>query len=290
MRIVIDCDPGGVPGANVDDFLALAYALASPHLHLQAVWTVAGNATSSEGWVAATDFLARAGTTIAVRRGAENPLVPPTASQRTDTSPAPPPTATSVLASDLADADALVCLGPLTNAAAVLAEHPRALEGLPVWAMAGSWDPPVDTNARLDIPALARMLHHPHLVLVPLTLTRHLALPLPTWRTAALDGLGRLVAPRVDAWLNHPQCRRPPGGLWIHDVVALAGPEPGMLTVSDASVDLAENGSLCAGSHRVRMATGASLKIIARLSSALSHHNLATEQSGPSLRDPARLL
>ena len=45
MRLIIDCDPGnGVPGANVDDGLALALALAAkPQLQLELISIVAGN-------------------------------------------------------------------------------------------------------------------------------------------------------------------------------------------------------------------------------------------------------
>ena len=44
MRIIIDCDPGnGIPGANIDDGLALALAIAAPQIALEMITTVAGN-------------------------------------------------------------------------------------------------------------------------------------------------------------------------------------------------------------------------------------------------------
>lgn len=44
MRVIIDCDPGnGIPGANIDDGLALALAIAAPQISLEMITTVAGN-------------------------------------------------------------------------------------------------------------------------------------------------------------------------------------------------------------------------------------------------------
>ena len=50
LPIIIDCDPGnGIPGANVDDALALVYALRNAKLDCRAVWTVFGNTPSDTG-------------------------------------------------------------------------------------------------------------------------------------------------------------------------------------------------------------------------------------------------
>ena len=50
LPIIVDCDPGnGIPGANVDDALALLYALRHPELDCRAVWTVFGNTPSDTG-------------------------------------------------------------------------------------------------------------------------------------------------------------------------------------------------------------------------------------------------
>lgn len=50
MKIIVDCDPGnGIPGANVDDAIALSFAARSPACDLRAVWTVCGNTSASEG-------------------------------------------------------------------------------------------------------------------------------------------------------------------------------------------------------------------------------------------------
>ena len=50
LPIIVDCDPGnGIPGANVDDALALLYGLRHPELDCRAVWTVFGNTPSDTG-------------------------------------------------------------------------------------------------------------------------------------------------------------------------------------------------------------------------------------------------
>lgn len=271
MRIVIDCDPGGgIAGANIDDVLALAYA--ARYHEVAAVWTVAGNVTSAEGWRCATETCSLLRLDVPVRRGADNPRVRPTSPGAA--AAAPPPASAEVLAGDLAGADALICLGPLTNVARLMESHPAALEGLAVWAMAGSWDRP-DTNARLDPAALARVLYLDSLTLVPITLTRHIAFPLTTWRRRAASPL----APWVDAWLEHPHCRRPPGALWIHDVVTAAGPEPGLVHTRQARLGLDRDGRLRPGPHAVTVATGASLAITRRLTAALADHNRDTNEA-----------
>lgn len=57
-RIILDCDPGnGVPGANVDDALALAYALRSPLVDVRAVWTVFGNTPPDLGYRCASEVI-----------------------------------------------------------------------------------------------------------------------------------------------------------------------------------------------------------------------------------------
>lgn len=61
LPIIIDCDPGnGIPGANVDDALALLYALRHPELDCRAVWTVFGNTPSETGAKCAQEIVDRA--------------------------------------------------------------------------------------------------------------------------------------------------------------------------------------------------------------------------------------
>ena len=61
LPIIVDCDPGnGIPGANVDDALALLYALRHPELECRAVWTVFGNTPSDTGAKCAQEIVDRA--------------------------------------------------------------------------------------------------------------------------------------------------------------------------------------------------------------------------------------
>ncbi|MCP3426160.1 nucleoside hydrolase [Rothia sp. AR01] len=84
MRLIIDCDPGnGVPGANVDDGLAIALALGSEGLpggveRVEAITTVGGNTPARVGAGVARELLRAAGREdVPVRTGAEAALVEP---------------------------------------------------------------------------------------------------------------------------------------------------------------------------------------------------------------------
>lgn len=79
LPIIIDCDPGnGIPGANVDDALALLYALRHPELDCRAVWTVFGNTPSDTGAKCAQEIVDRATpggqTPPHVQQGSTHPL------------------------------------------------------------------------------------------------------------------------------------------------------------------------------------------------------------------------
>ena len=79
LPIIVDCDPGnGIPGANVDDALALVYALRHPELDCRAVWTVFGNTPSDTGAKCAQEIVDRAAlsgqTPPCIRQGSTHPL------------------------------------------------------------------------------------------------------------------------------------------------------------------------------------------------------------------------
>ena len=79
LPIIIDCDPGnGIPGANVDDALALLYALRHPELDCRAVWTVFGNTPSDTGAQCAQKIVDRATligqTPPRIQQGSTRPL------------------------------------------------------------------------------------------------------------------------------------------------------------------------------------------------------------------------
>ena len=79
LPIIVDCDPGnGIPGANVDDALALLYALRHPDLDCRAVWTVFGNTPSETGAKCAQEIVDCAAftdqTPPRIRQGSTHPL------------------------------------------------------------------------------------------------------------------------------------------------------------------------------------------------------------------------
>ena len=80
LPIIIDCDPGnGIPGANVDDALALVYALRHPELDCRAVWTVFGNTPSETGTKCAHEIVDCAAVTgqapPRIQQGSTRPLL-----------------------------------------------------------------------------------------------------------------------------------------------------------------------------------------------------------------------
>ncbi len=76
MRIIIDCDPGnGIPGANIDDGLALALAIAAPQIALEMITTVAGNTPVDVGYAVARDLITQLDIPVAVYRGASRALL-----------------------------------------------------------------------------------------------------------------------------------------------------------------------------------------------------------------------
>ena len=80
LPIIVDCDPGnGIPGANVDDALALLYALRHPELDCRAVWTVFGNTPSDTGALCAQEIVDRTAlfgqTPPHIQQGSTRPLL-----------------------------------------------------------------------------------------------------------------------------------------------------------------------------------------------------------------------
>lgn len=80
LPIIVDCDPGnGIPGANVDDALALLYALRHPELDCRAVWTVFGNTPSDTGAKCAHEIVDCAAVTGQapphIQQGSTHPLL-----------------------------------------------------------------------------------------------------------------------------------------------------------------------------------------------------------------------
>lgn len=232
INLIIDCDPGnGVPGANVDDAIAIAYALRCRKLKTRAIWTVFGNTTSDVGYQSAAALLLSMGREdVPVRRGANGPMQgqreqwirkrekaaaspeAPAAWKSSDgakfmhTVPgvaapimAPAVTGPDQLARDVLDCDgpvSIAAIGPLTNIATLIKEEPRSLdhiEGISIMGGALGFGDEVDTNFAVD-PKAARMVFDSGipLTLIPLDVTRTTHLSQGCWdRTIAQADPGK---------------------------------------------------------------------------------------------------
>jgi inosine-uridine nucleoside N-ribohydrolase len=282
VRVVLDCDPGnGVPGADIDDGLALGLALRSPEIDLVAVTVVAGNVTVDRGVRSALEILDAAGaTSLPVHRGAEVPLVtdpapwrarldarrddptaqvqwqgePPAAS---GLEPDPVPAAQALV--DLVDASpgeiTVVAVGPLTNVAtAMLLDPAWAQKVQRLVVMGGSFDVPnvlQELNTSYDPEATNLVLNSAApMLLVPLdvTLQTHLRLTevdrLDRAGTALASYLGSTVRPWV-TWLAERFGR---DGCPLHDPLAVATLlDPTLVTTRTACVGIELRGSLTRG-------------------------------------------
>ncbi len=146
-RIHIDTDPG------LDDLLALAFALASPELRVEALTTVAGNASIEHVTDNTRRFLALTGLELPLGRGAAAPLLLP-ACDAVDVHgadgrggvelPSVPdtrlPDARQVLRHSLTErhVDRVVALGPLTNLAVLIEEEAELFAKTEIVWMGGS--------------------------------------------------------------------------------------------------------------------------------------------------------
>lgn len=253
-RIIIDCDPGnGIPGANTDDGLALALALASPELQTEMITTVSGNTPAETGAGVVRDLLARCGAEIPVYRGAGQALSEPPAAwrQHLDNSvqrlslaylwdKVPQPAA---FAADKAEAveriGELICaapgeitllvLGPLTNVALAMQRYPQMAESVAeIIVMGGVFcldDYLKDTNFGLDPEAASQVMNSgAKVTLVPMDVTVNTLLTLPDLAriTAAPGPLNAFVHDTLAPWIDYSVLTRGIGGSWIHDALVVA--------------------------------------------------------------------
>ena len=279
MRGISDCDPGnGVPGANVDDAVALVYALNNPNLHVEAIWTVFGNTSAREGARAARKLLADLDVhDIRVREGWDAPISGARSAHRARLDApsqdpdvyrlwgiAEPPRRESTQAeaeplSDLvADLTAggedivLICLGPLTNPARLLDAAPEAMSRVShIYLMGGhlAEKGTVDTNFAVDPAAASRVLGSSiPLTIIPLDVTRTTELTETRWRqivAATGGGVSEFVLSIrrwLEPWLAYSNSTRPVEGMWLHDLVAVAAAaEPELVTRESVALSILES-------------------------------------------------
>ncbi|MDF0732531.1 nucleoside hydrolase [Pseudomonas entomophila] len=262
-RLIIDCDPGnGIAGANVDDGLALALALAAPQLSLELVTTVAGNTPSAAGYNVASALMARVGRTVPVVQGSTHPLWENDAPWREvlDTTVhkrqlahlwhgvRPPPDITAP-AQEAADAIGqlicahpgeitLVAIGPLTNVALALERYPQMASAVrEIVIMGGVFaldDYIKDTNFGFDPEAAQRVLSSgAKLTLAPLDVTTQTLMTHEDLDRIGHLGtpLARFVCETFRPWIDYSIATRGLAGCWIHDALVIAWLlDPGVAT------------------------------------------------------------
>ncbi|WP_067703854.1 nucleoside hydrolase [Erwinia sp. ErVv1] len=253
-RLIIDCDPGnGIVGANVDDGLALAIALGSPHLSLELITTVAGNTPAEVGFNVAKDLVERLGVAVPVVKGAVQALAEPPGpwrealDTRVYTSKlshlwqdvrqpahyAPPEQDAADAIGQLICANpgkiTLVAIGPLTNVARALTRYPEMAEAVQEIAIMGGVfaldDYIKDTNFGLDPEAAHQVLTSgANITLVPMDVTTQTMMTHKDLdRIAVINTpLARFVTETFRPWLDYSIHTRHLPGCWIHDALVVA--------------------------------------------------------------------
>jgi inosine-uridine nucleoside N-ribohydrolase len=274
IPVLIDCDPGQ------DDALALLLALGSPELDVLGVTAVAGNQTLNKTTANALRVLELAGRTdIPVAAGADGPLagklmVAADAHGETGLDgvdlPAPsrdpvPEHAKDFLAGKLAASDTaptLVALGPLTNVALLLDEHPEAaakIERVVLMGGAiheGNQTASAEFNVWIDPEGAARVFESGlDVTMVGLDVANNAVLS--NADADSLRGAGPVAeaaADMVDFYLGFYNEAYEHGGAPIHDAVALAHVfRPDLLTVEKRHVEVDTSDGICRGRTVVDM-------------------------------------
>jgi Inosine-uridine nucleoside N-ribohydrolase len=275
MRVIIDCDPGnGVPGANIDDGLALALAIAAPQITLEMITTVAGNTPVETGYAVAKSFIQRLGVPVCVYSGAsralrEDPLpwrekldrgVDRFGLRQLWADVPPPPTyaivkpiapeAIGELICDNPGEITLVATGPLTNVAIALQLYPQIVHAVKeIVIMGGVFNVPgyiKDTNFGLDPEAAHAVLTSgAPITLVPMdvtTKTQLLHADLDRLTTAD-NALSRFLEQTIRPWIAYSMQTRNLPGCWIHDVLTVAWLlDPALATTTEDYLDVSLDG------------------------------------------------
>ncbi|KES13495.1 Inosine-uridine nucleoside N-ribohydrolase [Snodgrassella alvi SCGC AB-598-P14] len=254
-RIVIDCDPGnGIAGANVDDGLALALALAADSIKLELITIVAGNTPRDTGFQVAHQLMQELNQSIPVVKGAAQALLEPAAPWREqldnnvrkqgllslwDNLPPLPPLndhsaphaaqAIGELVCKNAGEITVVAIGPLTNIAHTIQLYPdfaRSVAEIVIMGGVFQLDSYLkDTNFAVD-PEAAKIVIESgaNITLAPLDVTTQTLLT-----HQDLDKLQSFANPLADfivrtsrPWMDYSIQTRQLAGCWIHDVLCVA--------------------------------------------------------------------
>lgn len=283
-RIIIDCDPGnGIPGANVDDGLAIALALAAKEISLELITIVAGNTPRETGYCVAKQLMAQLSLDIPVVKGAAQALSEPAAPWREHldnsvkkqgllglwqnvpevaVSPsAEAPTAAQAIGELVCNNPGeitVVAIGPLTNIAQVIQLYPDFAKSVAeISIMGGVFNLDTylkDTNFAIDPEAAQIVLNSgANITLAPLDVTTT-----TLFTHADLDKIAEIDSPlcqylveTVRPWLDYSIATRKINGCWIHDVLCVAQLiAPDIVTGDKYIVDVALEGDYIRGSSR----------------------------------------
>jgi inosine-uridine nucleoside N-ribohydrolase len=282
MRMILDTDPGtGVPGADVDDGMAIGLALRSPEIELEAITVVAGNVSADQGVRCALETLEAAGAShVPVHRGAEQPLVQDPTAWRTRldgrrdeesaqhhwrhvrttgaTLAVDPSPASRTLVDRVNESPGeitVVAIGPLTNIATAMMIDPEWSQKIKqLVIMAGAFDVPNvlhELNAAYDPEATHVVLNSDApLLIVPLDVTLRTSMRLEDLDRldAARTSLSTYLAHTTRPWVNWLAERFGEDGCALHDPLALAALlDPAVIGTRTAYVDVELRGRLTRG-------------------------------------------
>ncbi|MGG4664659.1 nucleoside hydrolase [Providencia vermicola] len=284
MRVIIDCDPGnGIAGANVDDGLALALAIAAPEIQLDMITTVSGNTPSRVGYNVASHLVRLLKENIPVYRGASSALVEASAPWREqldngaqraqlthlwDNLPSVPVLPESIPEAALRIGKwvcenpkqiTIIAIGPLTNIAMAMQLFPEFAENVAeIIIMGAVFNVPgyvKDTNFGLDPEAAHAVLNSgANITLVPMDVTVQTQMV-----HSDLDRFAELASPlsqflvsTLRPWIDYSRATRQLEGCWIHDVLTVAWLlDKSVVTYELQQVDIELQGALRGKSYRL---------------------------------------
>ncbi|EJD6082632.1 nucleoside hydrolase [Providencia rettgeri] len=254
MRVIIDCDPGnGVAGANVDDGLALALAIAAPEIQLEMITTVSGNTPSEVGFNVASHLVNSLNEDIPVYRGASSALIEASGpwrelldngAQRAQLNylwdNLPPVSALPKSAPEAAwrigervcqnpHQVTIIAIGPLTNIAMAMQLFPEMAEKVAEIVIMGAvFNVPgyiKDTNFGLDPEAAHAVLNSgANITLVPMDVTVQTQMVQSDLDKFSVlqSTLSQFLVNTMRPWIDYSRATRQLAGCWVHDVLTVA--------------------------------------------------------------------